>query len=86
MKIGMFTANFMDHDLEEVFKMMAEMGYETAELPAFSDNGHLDIDRRLAGIHGGDPRIIDKEVDAISGLALAGEVFQIDDPTVKTIG
>ncbi len=49
MKIGMFTANFMDHDLESVFKMMAEMGYETAELPAFSDNGHLDIDEVLTG-------------------------------------
>ena len=49
MKIGMFTANFMDHDLESVFKMMADMGYETAELPAFSDNGHLDIDEVLSG-------------------------------------
>ena len=34
MKIGMFTANFMDRDLESVFGMMSEMGYETAELPA----------------------------------------------------
>ena len=34
MKIGMFTANFLDRDLESVFTMMAEYGYEAAELPA----------------------------------------------------
>jgi hypothetical protein len=28
MKIGMFTANYMDRDLESVFKLMAEHGYE----------------------------------------------------------
>lgn len=44
MKIGMFTANYMDRDLESVFKQMSEMGYEAAELPAFKGNGHLDID------------------------------------------
>lgn len=49
MKIGMFTANFMDRDLESVFNMMAELGYETAELPAFSGNGHLDINEVLTG-------------------------------------
>ena len=46
-KIGMFTANFLDRDLESVFKMMAQMGYEMAELPAFYGNGHLDIDEVL---------------------------------------
>ena len=30
MKIGMFTANYMDRDLESVFKLMAEHGYEMA--------------------------------------------------------
>ena len=43
MKIGMFTANFMDRDLEAVFKLMASHGYEAAELPAFHANPHLDI-------------------------------------------
>jgi sugar phosphate isomerase/epimerase len=47
MKIGMFTANFLDRDLESVFRMMAEHGYEAAELPAFHGNGHLDIDEVL---------------------------------------
>jgi len=49
MKIGMFTANYMDRDLETVFKIMAEHGYEAAELPAFLGNGHLDIDEVLTG-------------------------------------
>ncbi len=31
MKIGMFTANYMDRDLESVLKLMAEHGYEMAE-------------------------------------------------------
>ncbi len=44
MKIGMFTANYMDRDLETVFKMMSQMGYEAAELPAFQGNGHLEVD------------------------------------------
>jgi len=49
MKIGMFTANFLDRDLESVFKMMAEKGYEAAELPAFYGNRHLDVDEILKG-------------------------------------
>ncbi|MFW6181992.1 MAG: sugar phosphate isomerase/epimerase family protein, partial [Spirochaetota bacterium] len=47
MKIGMFTANFLNRDLESVFRMMADLGYEAAELPAFTGNGHLDIDEVL---------------------------------------
>jgi len=35
----MFTANFLDRDLESVFKMMAEKGYQMAELPAFYGYG-----------------------------------------------
>ncbi len=49
MKIGMFTANYLDRDLETVFKMMTETGYEAAELPAFYGNSHLDIDEVLRG-------------------------------------
>jgi sugar phosphate isomerase/epimerase len=49
MKIGMFTANYMDRDLETVFKMMSEKGYEAVELPAYYQNPHLDIDEVLKG-------------------------------------
>ncbi len=48
MKIGMFTANYMDRDLESVFKLMAEYGYEMAELPAFFGNDHCDIEEVIA--------------------------------------
>ena len=51
MKIGMFTANYTDRDLESVFKMMAQKGYEAAELPAYHGNPHLDIDEVLKGKH-----------------------------------
>lgn len=44
----MFTANYMDRDLESVFKMMAGKGYEAAEIPAFTGNGQLDLDEVLA--------------------------------------
>ena len=47
MKIGMFTANFLDMDLESVFKMMSARGYEMAEIPAFKGNGHLDTEEVL---------------------------------------
>ncbi len=47
MKIGMFTANFLDMDIESIFKMMSSMGYEMAELPAFYGNNHLDIEEVL---------------------------------------
>lgn len=47
MKIGMFTANYMDRDLEAVFKLMVEHGYEMAELPAFYGNDHCDIEEVL---------------------------------------
>ena len=49
MKIGMFTANFLDMDIESVFKMMSSMGYEMAELPAFYGNNHLDIEEIIKG-------------------------------------
>ena len=47
MKIGMFTANYLDRDLESVFKLMAQHGYEMAELPAFYGNDHCDIEEVL---------------------------------------
>jgi sugar phosphate isomerase/epimerase len=49
MKIGMFTVNFLDMDLESVFKIMSKMGYEMAEIPAFYGNNHCDIEDVLKG-------------------------------------
>ncbi|MCJ7773102.1 MAG: sugar phosphate isomerase/epimerase [Desulfobacterales bacterium] len=44
MKLGMFTANYLDRPLEEVCKFVAEMGFEAVELPAFKGSTHLDVD------------------------------------------
>jgi sugar phosphate isomerase/epimerase len=70
MMLGMFTANFMDRDLETVFKMMAALGYEAAEIPAFYGNTHLDIEEVLKT--GGAKKIRDlakKHNIAISALS-----------------
>lgn len=44
MKIGLFTATYMDMSLDEVCKKASKLGYEAIELPAFKGNPHLDID------------------------------------------
>ena len=70
MKIGMFSANFMDYDLESVLKKMNESGYEAVELPAFSGNGHLDVDEVLRGNHAGKIKDLAKKYNlTISALS-----------------
>ena len=49
MKIGLFTATYLDMDVEDVCDMGAELGYEAIELPAFSQNPHLDLDEIIKG-------------------------------------
>jgi sugar phosphate isomerase/epimerase len=49
MKIGLFTATFLDMQLEDVFKMASGLGYEAVELPAFANNGQLDIEQIVTG-------------------------------------
>jgi len=49
MKIGLFTATYLDKKLEEVCKMSSALGYQALELPAFSGNPHLDLDEILKG-------------------------------------
>lgn len=44
MRIGLFSATYLDLKLEEVCEMAARLGYEAVELPAFKDNPHLDIE------------------------------------------
>lgn len=47
MKIGFFTANFSDKSLDEVIELAVKYGYEAVELPAFTNNRHLDIEEIL---------------------------------------
>ncbi len=48
MKLGIFTALFQDRPLEEVLRLVAELGYEAVELPAWKGSPHLDVDSVLA--------------------------------------
>ena len=49
MKIGLFTATFLDMKIEDVFKLAARLGYEAVEMPAFLSNGQLDIEEVVKG-------------------------------------
>ena len=49
MKIGLFTATFLDKKLEEVCAMAAGLGYQAVEIPAFAGNPHLDIEEIVKG-------------------------------------
>lgn len=49
MKIGLFTATFLDMKVEEVFKLAAGLGYQAVEMPAFANNPHLDIEEIVKG-------------------------------------
>ena len=47
MKLGIFTALFQDRPLPEALHLIAELGYEAVELPAWRGNRHLDLDAVL---------------------------------------
>ncbi len=49
MKIGLFTATYMDKSIEDVCKYASSLGYEAVEIPAFNGNPHLDIEGILKG-------------------------------------
>ncbi len=49
MRIGLFTATFLDMKMQDVLKMAAELGYGAVEIPAFINNGQLDIEEVVKG-------------------------------------
>ena len=49
MKIGLFTATFLDMKIEQVFNMACDLGYEAVEMPGFVNNPHLDIEEITKG-------------------------------------
>lgn len=49
MKLGIFTANYLDRPLEEVCRLAAEMGFEAVEIPAFKGSTHLDVEEIVKG-------------------------------------
>ena len=57
MKLGLFTATYLDESLESVFKKAANHGYEAVEIPAFKNgNTHLDVDSLIGNNSAGDIR------------------------------
>ncbi|HTO22086.1 MAG TPA: sugar phosphate isomerase/epimerase family protein, partial [Spirochaetia bacterium] len=49
MKIGLFSATYLDTPLQDVATMAADLGYQALELPAFAGNPHLDIEEIVKG-------------------------------------
>jgi sugar phosphate isomerase/epimerase len=47
MKLGILTTLFQDRPLSEVLRVVADLGYETVELPAWRGSRHLDLDTVL---------------------------------------
>ncbi|HSV31184.1 MAG TPA: sugar phosphate isomerase/epimerase [Atribacteraceae bacterium] len=45
MKIGFFTANYLDVPLETCLDKITQLGYEAVELPAFTGSPHLDVQK-----------------------------------------
>ena len=49
MKIGFCVVNYSEKPLEEVCKIAADNGYDAVELPAYTDNGQVDVPKLLKG-------------------------------------
>lgn len=50
MKLGIFTATYLDMGLQEVLKKASGLGYQAVEIPAFKEgNPHLDVDEIVKG-------------------------------------
>ena len=51
MKIGLFTATFLDKKLEEVCAMAASLGYQAIEMPAFAGKAMVGDWRVAKSVH-----------------------------------
>jgi len=49
MRIGLFSATYLDMELKDVINMAADAGFEAIELPAFTGSPHLDVDEIVKG-------------------------------------
>ncbi|MDR1530896.1 MAG: sugar phosphate isomerase/epimerase [Clostridiales bacterium] len=78
MKIGFCTINYSEKNLEEVFNIAASNGYEAVELPAYTDNGQVDVDEALTPE--GAKRL--KKMAAEAGLVISGISNHADSPLV----
>ena len=85
MKIGLFTATFLDMKIEQVFNMACDLGYEAVEMPAFANNPHLDIEEIIKGQNAAElKRLASSYGLIISALANHPEGQIVLGPTEKT--
>jgi hypothetical protein len=85
MKIGLFTATFLDMQLEEVFKMASGLGYGAVEVPAFANNGQLDIEEIVKGNNAAELKnMVQSYGLIISALANHPEGQIVPGPMAKT--
>ena len=49
MKIGFCVVNYSELPVEEVCRIAADNGYDAVELPAYTDNGQVDVEELLKG-------------------------------------
>lgn len=47
MKVGFCVVNYSDRSVEDVCRLVAEKGYESIEIPAYNENGQVDVDQLL---------------------------------------
>ena len=49
MKIGFCVVNYSEKPVDEVCEIAARNGYDAVELPAYTDNGQVDVLELLKG-------------------------------------
>jgi sugar phosphate isomerase/epimerase len=47
MRVGFCVANLSDKSLEDVCRIVSGLGYESIEIPAYQNNGQIDVDQLL---------------------------------------
>lgn len=78
MKVGFCSMNYSELPLEEVCKLAADHGYEAIEIPAYTNNGQVDVDALLKG----NAAEALKETVASYGLFISGISNHADSPLV----
>ncbi len=68
MKVGFCSINYSELPLNEVVELIAKKGYEAVEIPAYTDNGQMDVDEMLRG---GNAKKLKKQVED-AGLVISG--------------
>lgn len=78
MKVGFCTINYSELPLAEVVELVAKKGYEAVEIPAYTDNGQMDVDEMLRG---GNAKKLKKQIQD-AGLVISGISNHADSPLV----